>query len=158
MRKSLDTLRRLGVAGLVVSMIVALLTAVGVVTAGSAAAAGPVPPVLPRTPNTMTADALPTVQVNGVVWEMATVGNTVYAGGNFTKARPAGSAAGQNEVTRNNLLAFDLTTGNLITSFVPDINGPIKGVAGSPDGKTLYVAGAAHRGRACRRTARPPDQ
>ena len=48
----------------------------------------------------MTADALPTVQINGVVWNQEIVGNTVYVGGDFTTARPAGAAAGTNEVAR----------------------------------------------------------
>ena len=46
------------------------------------------------TPATVAADGLGTVQVNGVVWSMVTVGNTVYATGSFTNARPAGAAAG----------------------------------------------------------------
>src|SRR5690349_18288938 len=54
-------------------------------------------------PATVTADPLPTVQVNGIVWAQVLVGNTVYATGSFTKARPAGSPAGVNEVTRRNL-------------------------------------------------------
>src|SRR3954470_15395056 len=35
----------------------------------------------PPTPATVAADGLGTVQVNGVVWSMVTVGNTVYATG-----------------------------------------------------------------------------
>ena len=62
---------------------------------------------------TVSADALPTVQVNGVVWDQAVVGNTVYAVGQFSTARPAGSAPGQNEVPRSNALAYDISTGEL---------------------------------------------
>ena len=47
-------------------------------------------PIGERTASTVTADALPTAQINGVVWSQAVVGNTVYAAGNFTEARPAG--------------------------------------------------------------------
>ena len=36
----------------------------------------------------VTADALPTVQIDGVVWDQAIVGDTVYAGGQFANARP----------------------------------------------------------------------
>ncbi len=89
----------------------------------------------------MSADPLPTVQINGVVWSQAVIGNTVYAGGNFTAARPAGSAPGKNEVRRTHLLAFDIRTGNLISSFAPSINGQVLTVAASPDGSRLYVGG-----------------
>ncbi|RFS84681.1 hypothetical protein D0T12_14160 [Actinomadura spongiicola] len=94
------------------------------------------------TPPTVSADPLPTWQVNGVVWSMVTVGNTVYATGSFTKARPPGTAPGNaKEVTRNNILAFDLTTGNLVTSFNHSLNGQGLRVAASPDGKRVYVGG-----------------
>src|SRR4051794_24778641 len=46
------------------------------------------------TPATVSADALPTWQINGVVWSQVLVGNTVYVTGSFTKARPPGVAAG----------------------------------------------------------------
>src|SRR5438128_1708835 len=64
-------------------------------------------------PPTVSAEALPTVQINGVVYAQVMIGNTVYATGGFTTARPAGAAPGVNEVTRNNLLAYDVTTGEL---------------------------------------------
>ena len=51
-------------------------------------------PVVPLTNDMLSADALPTVQIDGVVWSQAVVGNTVYAGGRFNNARPAGAAAG----------------------------------------------------------------
>ena len=51
-------------------------------------------PIIPTPTNTVTADALPTVQIDGVVWSQAVVGNTVYAGGRFNNARPAGAAGG----------------------------------------------------------------
>ena len=45
-------------------------------------------------PTTVSADPLPTVQVNGVVWSQVVVGNTVYATGNFSKAgRPVSPSA-----------------------------------------------------------------
>jgi hypothetical protein len=65
----------------------------------------------------VSADSLPTTQIDGVVWQQAIVGNTVYAGGSFANARPAGSAAGTNLTPRNNFLSYDLTTGALNTAF-----------------------------------------
>jgi PKD repeat protein len=95
----------------------------------------------PGTPATVSADPLPTVQVNGVVWTQAVSGNVVYAGGKFTTARPAGAAPGTSTVTRNNLLAYDIRTGALISSFTPDLNSDVRGLTVSPDGTRLYVVG-----------------
>jgi PKD repeat protein len=92
-------------------------------------------------PATVTADALPTVQINGVAWAQAVVGNTVYVGGSFTSARPAGAAAGTQETPRGNLLAYDIRTGELITSFAPNLNGQVLAVTASPDGSRIYVGG-----------------
>jgi len=99
------------------------------------------PPTTPATPPTVSADALPTVQINGVVWSQTVVGNTVYAAGRFTSARPAGAAAGTSESARNNLLAYDIRTGALNTSFVPNLNGQALVVTASPDGSRIYVGG-----------------
>ncbi|MBO2460092.1 PQQ-binding-like beta-propeller repeat protein [Actinomadura violacea] len=93
-------------------------------------------------PATVSADPLPTAQVNGVVWSMATVGSTVYATGNFTKARPAGvKEGGAGEVARGNIMAFDLATGKLSTSFVHTLDGQGLRLMASPDGKRVYVGG-----------------
>ena len=93
-------------------------------------------------PATVSADSLPTVQINGVVWSQATVGNTVYAGGSFSTARPSGVAAGgTGQVTRNNLLAYDITTGNLVSSFNHSFNAQVLSVVASPNGSTVYVGG-----------------
>jgi len=101
----------------------------------------PAEPAGPGNPATVAADALPTVQINGVVWSQAMVGTTVYAGGSFTQARPAGAAAGgSGSVTRNNLVAYDVRTG-VMTSFAPSFNGQIRAVAVSPDQSRIYVGG-----------------
>ena len=39
---------------------------------------------------TVSADPLPTVQQNGVIWSQVTVGDTVYATGSFSETFPAG--------------------------------------------------------------------
>lgn len=127
-------LRAIGVTGVAV-----LLTAVsaGVATADTA----PANPADPGTPPTASSDSLPTVQVNGVVWQQVVIGSTVYAAGDFASARPAGSAPGVNEVSRKNLLAYDLATGALKTTFVADLNAQARTIAASPDGSRLYVGG-----------------
>ncbi|WP_150307655.1 LamG domain-containing protein [Planctomonas psychrotolerans] len=93
------------------------------------------------TPATVSSDSLPTVQINGIVWSQVIVGNTVYAGGSFSTAQPAGAAAGVNTVARGNLLAYRLDTGALITSFAPMLNGQVRGLAASPDGSRVYAVG-----------------
>ncbi len=107
---------------------------------GSTAFADTAPPDA-SVPTTMSSDALPTVQIDGVVWAQVVIGNTVYVGGDFQTARPAGAAVGTQTVTRKNLLAYDLNTGNLVTSFAPNPNAVVRALAASPDGSKLYVGG-----------------
>lgn len=92
-------------------------------------------------PATVAADGLPTVQIDGVVWNQQIVGNTVYVAGSFTSARPAGAPPGTGETPRANMLAYDLTTGELVPSFAPVFNGQVKDLAVSPDGTRLYAGG-----------------
>ena len=120
----------------------ATLAAFSVGTAPRAAAdSAPADPTNPRTPPTVAIDRLPTAQHNGVAWSQLVLGNTVYVVGRFTAARPAGSAAGQNQTTRNNMLAYDLITGELKTAFNPNLNGQALAVAAAPDGSRIYVGG-----------------
>jgi hypothetical protein len=120
--------------------------------AGGLAARADTRPTSSGLPATVSSDPLPTVQINGVVWTQLIVGSTVYVGGEFSAARPAGAAAGKSTVKRSNFLAYSLSTGEL-KSFAPAFNGPIRALAVSPDHKMLYVAGAftkvgtASRGR-----------
>ena len=93
----------------------------------AAAHADTVPAAGSNQTETVSSDSLPTVQVDGVVWSQASVGDTVYAGGSFASARPAGAAAGTQEVARTNLLAYNVKTGALITSFAPNLNGQVRG-------------------------------
>ncbi len=132
----------------------ALVVVCGLTAVAPRATAAPAPVEQPGA-QAMTADRLPTVQIDGVVWSQAVVGNTVYAGGRFGNARPAGAAAGTNLTPRGNLLAYDITTGNLITSFAPSLNGQVLGVAASPDGTRVYVVGdfTTANGQARRRVA-----
>ncbi|MET1007942.1 MAG: LamG domain-containing protein, partial [Propionibacteriaceae bacterium] len=101
----------------------------------------PVDPSDPATPVTVSNDQLPAPQINGVVWSQTMIGNFVYVGGSFSNARPAGSAAGQNTVARGNFLAFNVTTGTLMTNVTPTFNAQVRSVFASPDKTKLYVAG-----------------
>ena len=92
-------------------------------------------------PATVSADPLPTVQQNGVIWAQVTVGNIVYAAGSFTQTWPAGSTnTSANDTARSNLLAYDITTGKL-TSFNFALDQQALAIAASPDGTHLYVGG-----------------
>jgi PKD repeat protein len=124
-------LRATVVAGLLAPLTVAL----------PAAARADTAPIPPTTTATAAADVLPTVQVNGIVWSQLVVGNRVYATGEFTSARPAGSPAGQNETPRSNILAYDITTGQLITSWAPTLNAQGLTLAASTDGSKIFVGG-----------------
>ncbi|GAB3174355.1 hypothetical protein GCM10027059_46410 [Myceligenerans halotolerans] len=93
-------------------------------------------------PATVSSDPLPTVQIDGVAWTQVVVGDTVYVGGEFSSARPAGAPPGTDEVPRGNLLAYDLDTGELDTSWSPMANAQVKGLAVSPDGSVLYAVGS----------------
>ncbi|MGO2610218.1 PKD domain-containing protein [Glutamicibacter ardleyensis] len=108
---------------------------------GAVADSAPAEPDNPATPTSVTADALPTVQINGVVWSQVIIGDVVYAGGSFTSARPAGVPLGTQETPRHNILAYDIHTGTLISSFAPAFNAQILSLAASPDGTRLYVGG-----------------
>ncbi|MFD4422845.1 PKD domain-containing protein [Agromyces sp. NPDC058484] len=125
----------------VLTLSVAAALVASVFVAAGPAAADTSPPD-PGTPVTFAADALPTVQLDGVVWSQAIVGNTVYVGGEFTTAQPAGAAVGVNTVPRANLLAYNLTTGELISTWNPGTNGPVQAVVASPDGSRVYIGGS----------------
>ena len=129
---------RRGIAGFLAFLLTLGLVGLGGPT--TPAAAEPAP-VQPPTDGVVSADALPTAQINGVAWAQVVVGDTVYVGGNFSSARPAGAAAGQGETKRTHLLAYTLSTG-VLTSFAPSVNGQVKTLAASPDGRTVYAGGA----------------
>ena len=99
-----------------------------------------VPP--PDSPVTVSADGLPTWQINGVVWSQVVVNNIVYATGSFTKARPPGVAAGgPGEVDAQNIFAYDITTGQRVSTFNHSLNAQGLAIAASPDGSRVYVGG-----------------
>src|SRR4051812_5361057 len=110
-----STTGRAGIAGALATFLLAgsLLSLASAPAARADSA--PVDPASPASPTTVSADPLPTVQVDGVVWSQVVIGNTVYAGGKFTTARPAGAAPGVSTTTRNNLLAYDIRTGQLVS-------------------------------------------
>jgi PKD repeat protein len=125
-----------------VALVGLLLWATGAIApAGVRADTVPLDPADPATPATVSADPLPTAQINGVAWAQVVVGDTVYVAGRFSRVRPAGAAPGTQETVRNNLLAYDIRTGALVPSFAPDLNAQALTLAASPDGSRVYVGG-----------------
>lgn len=120
------------------------LTAAAVVVAGLVAVSPAYADTAPAAgvAQTVSTDALPTVQVDGIVWSQVVVGNTVYAAGSFATARPAGAAAGVSTTPRANVLAYDLTTGALRTGFIANTNAGVNSIAASPDGTRIYIGGS----------------
>ena len=79
-----------------------------------------------------------TWSANSVVFAVATHGDRVYIGGRFTNVRNV--ATGQT-VKRSRVAAFDATTGQLITSFNPTVNGDVRAIAVSDDGSRIFLGG-----------------
>ncbi|WP_345481969.1 fibronectin type III domain-containing protein [Amnibacterium soli] len=94
-----------------------------------------------KAPTPVSGEALPTVQVDGVVWAQTVIGHTVFAGGSFAQTQVAGARPSWPKTPRANLLAYNVDTGELIADFAPQVNGQVLGLASSPDGTRLYVVG-----------------
>lgn len=84
---------------------------------------------------------VPYIQVTGTgdsyARTLTEIGTTVYVGGTFSQvSEPAASS----NFVRHNLYAYSEES-KLLTAFAPNINGTVWGLAHSPDGRYLYVAG-----------------
>ncbi|SFK20763.1 fibronectin type 3 domain-containing protein [Cellulomonas sp. KH9] len=91
-----------------------------------------------------TADDLPTWQTNGTVWAVAAVGDTVFAGGTFSRLDPPVGGSGS-PITVSALASFDATTG-APRSCRPSVTlsggtATIRALTLAPDGRTLYIGG-----------------
>jgi hypothetical protein len=118
---------------------VALFALAGAAVVGSPGGAQAFGPVQSTLVNAVPSAATPNV-ANGIVLTIAQVGTKVIAGGTFTAASAPGKLTPT--VTRNNLLAFDSTTGTIDTAFNPRPNGTIEQVIAGPTPNTVYVMGA----------------
>jgi hypothetical protein len=86
------------------------------------------------------ADWTPRVMVAGRqdgVHGIAQVGNTVVVGGSFTQV----SEANGPWITRNNIFAFDVTNGQISSTFVPAVDGKVESVQAAGDGKSVFIGG-----------------
>jgi hypothetical protein len=78
----------------------------------------------------------------GSIRELAQTGNAMIAGGGFSQVQNAGSSV---RLTRNNIFAFNATSGDVSTSFVPSIDGLVRSVAVSANGAVVYAGGEFKR-------------
>ncbi len=64
-------------------------------------------------------------------------GNTMYVGGNFKYAQRGAASTGADQVAQPFLAGFDVTTGELVTSFRPVLNEQVRALATLPNGDVV---------------------
>jgi Domain of unknown function (DUF5122) beta-propeller len=117
---------------LAVALVVALAPVLGL--ASNAGAVGyPQPNVVSADPVDFTPHVL-----DGSVLAIASVGSRTYVGGTFTTVVNAGTSA---QLPRNYLFAFDRTTGRVLDTYTPALNGAVESIAPAPDGSSIIVGG-----------------
>ncbi|MFF0340502.1 fibronectin type III domain-containing protein [Kribbella sp. NPDC004875] len=122
-------------------LVLALVTGAAVLAAALIPSGPPVQAATPGFASAVSAIKQTSWQTNNSVNALAIAGNTVYAGGLFTRLRQPGKLSGQApETLRSYVAAFDRTTG-APTSFNPTVNGPVYAIATSPDGKWVVIGG-----------------
>ncbi|MEI8407828.1 MULTISPECIES: WD40 repeat domain-containing protein [unclassified Kribbella] len=120
--------------------VLAVVTAAAVVAAALVPSGRPVEAATPGFASAVSAVKQVSWQTNDSVNALAVAGNTVFAGGLFTRIRPPGNRAGQGDAARTYLAAFNRTTG-APTRFAPKLNGAVWSIATSPDGKWVVIGG-----------------
>ncbi len=76
---------------------------------------------------------------NGEVDAIVQVGDTMVVGGTFTSVTPVGTTTA---VAKNYLFAFNVSTGALVSTFSPALNGTVTDLLAGPTAGTVYVSGA----------------
>ncbi len=70
------------------------------------------------------------------VWAIEQIGNRIYVGGRFQEVTD-----GTTSIPQPYLAAFDVNSGQYISTFTPALNGVVHALAASPDGTKLFVGG-----------------
>jgi PKD repeat protein len=116
-------------------LLVALAAALGLPLAGPAVAAG--------TPQHQVVGAVPGTNsphvIDGRVFAITQVGDTVLAGGSFTQVQPVNRSA---TYDLPYVVAFDAATGAVNTAFAPQLDGTVETLLPGPTPGTVYVGGA----------------
>ncbi len=77
--------------------------------------------------------------LNGSVRAFVQVGDRIVVGGAFSEVQEAG--AGKPVLARQNIFAFDATTGAIDPSFAPTADGQVAALLAAPDSASVYVGG-----------------
>ncbi len=92
-------------------------------------------------PSAVPANFTPNI-ASGAVEAIVQVGSRMIVGGSFnTTVTPTAGAGAGTAVTRHYLFAFNASTGQLDTGFVPSVNGEVDSIVPSADGTAVYVGG-----------------
>ena len=83
----------------------------------------------------------PSYQTDGTVHEIVRSGGVVYIAGLFQHVRPSGAAAGSHQTPRSFIAAFNASTGQLITNWHPGLNGPVRALVVTANGRNVLVGG-----------------
>jgi Domain of unknown function (DUF5122) beta-propeller len=112
----------------------AVVAAVAVATVGALPAAADIeqPTIVSADPVDFTPNVL-----DGTVWSMTVVGDTVVVGGAFSKVS---DSSRRHTYARRNIFAFNLNTG-AVSPFAPDVDGAVYSLAAGAD-DTVYLGGA----------------
>ena len=92
------------------------------------------PTVVSETPSEATPNA-----VDGAVFAITQVGDTVLMGGSFTQVQPPDRSA---TYSLPYVVAFDAATGTVNTAFDPQLDGAVNALLPGPVAGTVYVGGA----------------
>lgn len=123
---------RLRIFPLILTVTLALI--VGVPVSSSADTLNQNSTIVGEVPTTTT----PSIQ-DGTAWTVTKVGDTVIVGGDFSTVTDPGSST---SITRNDIVAFNASTGEVSTTFVPQLDGTVYDLLPAPGGTSVYVAGS----------------
>lgn len=124
-----------GTRGLLAALVGVALLGANVLGAGATAVADQ--PAHPATVDAVPSSLTPAIR-DGQVYAITQIGNTIVVGGSFTQASSAGSAT---VVPRSRILAFDVTTGVLSSSFAPVLSDYVETLLPGPTPGTVIAGG-----------------